>query len=280
MTDKPSDYHGYPPDLAADAKRTCLYVATILGHLIDDIVVVGGLVPSLIIDQDETPLDARHVGTRDLDLGLSLALLDEGRYREIASRLRERGFAQATNEAGRPTRQTWRLDDHHITVDFLIAPTNDQQRGGSLQNLEKDFAAMVMPALPVAFIDRQTVTLEGTTPRGERARRDVQVAGPAAFVVMKAYALRLRGANKDSYDLVYVLTHLGPDPVAAAFAKIAHHPAAHQALTWLAEDFASEAHLGPMRYAEFLGDRLDANTQQDAFGAVLAFLDAARRGAS
>ena len=42
---------------------------------------VGGLVPSLLINQEELPAGANaHVGTLDLDVGLTLKLLDDGRY--------------------------------------------------------------------------------------------------------------------------------------------------------------------------------------------------------
>ena len=280
MTDKPTTADGYPPELAVEAKQMCLYVATILGDLLDDVAVVGGLVPYLLIDQATAPADARHVGTRDVDLGLALALLNEERYREIARRLRDRGFAQATNERGNPTRQTWALADARVTLDFLIPPVAKGQRPGSLQNLEADFAAIVMPALPLAFLDTVTVALNDVTPRGERARRMVRVAGPAAFVTMKAHAFRIRGANKDAYDLVYVLTHHGDDPVAGvaqAFTRIADEPEARQALDFLAEDFASVDHVGPKRHAEFLGDRDDDVYRQDAVGVVLAFLAAVGR---
>ena len=49
-------------------------MATRLGDLLDEIVVVGGLVPYLLIDQEELPagLDP-HVGTMDLDMGLAAA---------------------------------------------------------------------------------------------------------------------------------------------------------------------------------------------------------------
>ena len=130
MIDKPTTADGYPPELAVEAKRMCLYVATILGDLLDDVVVVGGLVPYLLVDQATAPAESRHVGTRDLDLGLALALLNEERYREIAQRLRNRGFQQATNETGNPTRQTWVLADALVTLDFLIPPVAEGQRPG------------------------------------------------------------------------------------------------------------------------------------------------------
>lgn len=279
MTDKPTTADGYPPELAVEAKRMCLFVATILGDLLDDVVVVGGLVPYLLIDQATAPAEGRHVGTRDLDLGL--ALLNEERYREIAQRLRDRGFQQATNDKGYLTRQTWVLPDAMVSLDFLIPPIVEGQRPGSLQPLEADFAAIVMPALPLAFLDTVSVVLDDVTPAGERARRKVRVAGPAAFVAMKAHAFRIRGANKDAYDLVYLLTQHGDEPlvgVAQAFATIADHPEAQQALDFLAEDFASVDHVGPKRHAEFLGNRDDDGFRQDAVGVVQAFLAAVRGG--
>ena len=42
---KPTTAVGYHSGLAVEARQLCLYIATILGDLIDDIVVVGGLVP-------------------------------------------------------------------------------------------------------------------------------------------------------------------------------------------------------------------------------------------
>jgi hypothetical protein len=59
----------------------------------DEVVVVGGLVPSLLIDQAALPEGtSAHVGTVDLDVGLKLALLEEGRYRTLTERLRDGGF--------------------------------------------------------------------------------------------------------------------------------------------------------------------------------------------
>ena len=50
MTGKPSTIQGYGGDSLVRVRSTCLYVATKLGDLLDDIVVVGGLVPSLLVD--------------------------------------------------------------------------------------------------------------------------------------------------------------------------------------------------------------------------------------
>ena len=130
MTDKPSlasEYH--EEDLLA-VRAGCLYLATKIGDIMEDIVVVGGLVPSLLIDQDRaqneeiTPsLFSRHVGTKDIDLGLALSILDEERYMELSARLRSAGFVSDINHRENPARFRWRLGIESLTVDFLIQPS-------------------------------------------------------------------------------------------------------------------------------------------------------------
>ena len=51
MFTKPSTGHGYGIEQLVFVRRTCLYLATKLGDLLDEIVVVGGLVPYLLVDQ-------------------------------------------------------------------------------------------------------------------------------------------------------------------------------------------------------------------------------------
>ena len=83
MTDKPRTAVDYTPDLTETARETLLYIATTLGDLSDQIVLVGGLVPSLIVP--EKPDVPPHVGTMDVDLALSLGLLNSQRYTEVSS---------------------------------------------------------------------------------------------------------------------------------------------------------------------------------------------------
>ncbi len=106
MPDKPTTAAGYERGQVELVRATCLYVATKLGDLMDELVVVGGLVPSLLIPPEDLPQGADvHVGTMDLDVGLTLTLLDEGRYKTLTERLRRAGFAQDVNDKGNPTRQ-------------------------------------------------------------------------------------------------------------------------------------------------------------------------------
>jgi hypothetical protein len=127
----------------------------------------------LIIDQQALAGDAEpHIGTMDLDVGLQIGLLDEGRYRQLSERLRDAGFKTDTNEAGNPTRQRWVItNDGTVTVDFLIQPSRKGDRGGKLRNIEPDFAAIIAPGLRCAFRDRKQVTLICASPSSSQAAR-------------------------------------------------------------------------------------------------------------
>ncbi|MBN2033988.1 MAG: hypothetical protein JW836_11980 [Deltaproteobacteria bacterium] len=163
MPDKPSFASEYSKEQAELVRQTCLYVATKLGDLLDELVVVGGLLPSLLIPEESVPRgEDIHVGTMDLDLGLSLAILGAERYEELTARLRRAGFEPDVNKAGNPTFQRWKIEPSghpKVTVDFVIPPSLDEDEGGKILHIEKDFAAVITPGLHLAFQDRRRVSL-------------------------------------------------------------------------------------------------------------------------
>lgn len=277
MADKPKRASEYKSEQVELVRATCLYVATKLGDLMNDVVVVGGLVPSLLIDQGTLPEGtSAHVGTMDLDVGLKLALLDEGRYRTLTERLRDAGFAQDQTEEGRPTRQRWRVTGPgSVTVDFLISPSLATDQGGKLRDIEKDFAAIIAPGLKLAFQDRRRVRIDGKTIFGEKATREVWVCGPGAFVVLKALAFFGRGENKDAYDLYYLVRNFGAgvEDVAACLRPLLGDEEAQGAIQVLRDDFLDYEGVGPRRVAEFLRGGPDEAIQADVGGFVKALLD-------
>jgi len=280
MPDKPATAAGYRIGQVELVREVCLYFATMLGDLMDELVVIGGLVPSLLIRQDDLPEGAEaHAGTVDLDVGLTLALLDEGRYRTLTERLRRAGFEQDVNEEGNPTRQRWRINQlEKATVDFLIQPSLPDDRGGKLRDIEPDFAAVIAPGLHLAFEDRERVVLDGRTIMGERARRDVWVSGPGAYVVLKSIAFRLRGENKDAYDLYYLVRNYGAGvaDVAARLKPLLRDPWAQEALEYLREDFLDHEGIGSRRVAEFITSGPDDIIQADVVGFIRQLLELCR----
>ena len=275
MTDKPRTAVDYTPDLTEAASETLLYIATTLGDLLDQIVLIGGLVPSLIISQG--PDIPSHVGTMDVDLGLSFGLLDSQMYTEVSSRLRRADFKPDRSEEGNPTRQRWVIEvagKPPGKVDFLIQPSDSKVRGGDLQDLESDFAAIITPGLHLAFQDMMEVQLDGETIKGETASRKFQVCGPGAYIVLKALAVRGRNEPKDSYDLQYVVRYFGEgiDEILAHLTPLLDDPITKEALSFLAENFETQTSIGPSRAAEFLGTPEDGDFKADVVGAVRELL--------
>lgn len=277
MADKPTTAAGYDSEQVELVRATCLYVATKLGDIMDELVVIGGLVPSLLIAQDKLPAGAdTHVGTMDLDVGLTLALLDEGRYRTLTERLRRAGFEQDINDEGNPTRQRWKIENlEKVTVDFLIPPSLPTDRGGKLRDIEPDFAAIIAPGLHLAFEDQEQISLSGKTIVGEQATRDIRVCGPGAYVVLKSLAFRLRGENKDAYDLYYLVRNYGTgiDDVASRLTPLLGDSSAQEAVDILKQDFQKHDGVGPRRVAEFMLGAADDDTQADVVGVIAQLLE-------
>jgi hypothetical protein len=271
MSNKPQFASGYPSNQAELVRQTCLYIATKLGDLMDDLVIIGGLVPSLLIDQNNLPPEiTAHIGTMDLDIGLQIALLKEERYKSLSERLRGAGFVPDTNENGQQTRQRWILQGSKITIDFLIQPTLPEDKGGKLRNLEADFAAIIAPGLQTAFVDREKITIKGHTIFQEETEREIWVCGAGAYIVLKALAFDSRGENKDAYDLYYVLRNFGNgiEEIVAKIHTIATDPDTTEALRILKRDFSSPNALGPRRVALFLTGGIDEHIQADVVGFV------------
>lgn len=274
MTDKPRHRSGYTAEDTELVRAVCLTVAVTLGAYLDDLVIVGGLVPALLIDTDrEAPTEELHPGTNDLDLGLSLAVLDEQRYAAISERLRAEGFKPDESESGNLTVQRWQRTG--LSVDFLIPRPNAEATGGRIHNLEPDFGAIITPGLELAFKERVPIRIDGTTLDGQQAVRQLPVCGPAAFVVLKALAFGDRAEPKDAFDLTYVLRH-APGGRPAVVAQLRGHAVDHaaivgQAIEQLALDFATVESIGPQRAAEF--EHLDTDDRDAAAADAHGYVD-------
>lgn len=283
--DKPRHRSGYTAAETLQVESACLTVAVTLGAYLGDVCIVGGLVPSLLIDRELGPGEEdkeRHPGTNDLDIGLAIGLLDEKRYAELSKRLRQEGFHPDENDEGNEVRQRWRLEDLKVTIDFLIPPAPGLAEDQRIQDLEPDFAALVTRGLGLAFDEKQDVELDGHTLGGEAVRRTIPVCGPAAFVVLKALAFADRAEPKDAYDLVYVIRR-SPGRGEAIADRLAKHAAVdresvHSALELLARDFDGVESIGPQRAARFtIADETEFDDQAaDAQGYVDDLLSACR----
>ena len=274
MVSKPASGDGYAGDQLDRVRQTCLYIATKLGDLLDEIVVVGGLVPYLLIDQNNLPSGMEpHAGTLDLDMGLALAILDEQRYREVSASLRDAGFEPDVNSQGNRTSQRWTTGSQQpVTVDFLIPPNDEADQANRILHIEPDLAAIVTPGLELAFQDRSWIELNDDIPSGARATRNIPVCGPGAFTVLKALAFGNRTENKDAYDLFYIWNGIGVANIARILTSLQPDSNLDRALLILERDFLSHDGPGPVGAAHFITGGPDDNVQADVSGQAQSLL--------
>lgn len=275
---KPRDRSGYRAEDFEQVRSALLTVAVTLGSYMEDLTIVGGIVPALLIDLQGHEDDALHPGTNDLDIALALGLLDNERYAEVSDRLRAEGFEPDRNADGNHTLQRWRLGTLKVTIDFLIEPTGEET-AQRIKKLQSDFGAVVTPGLGLAFEDRVQIKIDGATLSGEGVTRTVWVCGAAAFVALKALAFKGRAEPKDAFDLVYVLSRApgGPAAIANHLHALTDQESVATAMNALDADFGAVGSLGPQRAARFQlsssapPDEVD-NEAADALGHVADLL--------
>ncbi|MCB9741710.1 MAG: hypothetical protein H6741_02280 [Alphaproteobacteria bacterium] len=269
----------YTPAERQLALSTYLSLARILGDFTDQLVVIGGLVPSLLVPQAALDQDRRHIGTADVDVVLHLGLLDDEAYKSIAELMRASGFKPDTKpDTGARVPQRWVAPGTggRAVVEFLLPPPDGDSSKKRVKNLEGDFAAFLLPGGELAFRDARQVELTGRDLRGAKVTRAMNVCGPASFLVLKARAHVRRDKPKDAYDIHYLVQGLpgGHEEIVQAFRTLGPSPLVEEGLRTLAQAFESLDASGPVDVATFLGEPEDEDLRQDASGHVLSLLDA------
>lgn len=121
MARNPQSANDYDDRTTAAAKAVLLEIGQILGSFRGKFALIGGAVPSLLIDSQ----DMKHVGTVDIDLCLDPEALKDGEYRTLVEALMEAGYKQtATTKRFQLARTVGAGGDGpliEILVDFLMA---------------------------------------------------------------------------------------------------------------------------------------------------------------
>jgi len=250
--------------------------------------IVGGAVPGLLVASPPSGLDP-HVGTADLDLHLSLHLLDgetADYYDSIIDGLRSLGLT-VDRQGGREVRWRWTGEHRGTRVRVeLLCPTRGA--GGRPEAPAEDTPAESnigprgdISALAVGFghlVPRDTIRVRRRVPSsGGDLTFEFPVAGLTSWLCLKADALMRRDKPKDAYDVVWTLDALGPDVAADRVATSALLggplvPEVLDQLRLLIEDqFADVGSVGPRQYATFLDADPGDGERRHALGTVAAF---------
>lgn len=250
--------------------------------------IVGGAVPGLLVETVPRGMEP-HVGTADLDLHLSLHLLDgetADYYQAIIDGLRSLGLGP-DNEHGREVKWRWvgRHRDVRLQVE-LLCPVRSGAGRPERPAADTPAEANIGPdgeitALAVGFghlVPDDTITISRRVETASgRLTYEFPVAGLTSWLCLKSDAIMRREKFKDAYDVVWVLDALGPDAASTmvAASPLLAGPFADEVraqLVLLVEDqFQDDQSVGPVSYATFLEAEPADGGRRHALGTVAAF---------
>lgn len=258
----------YTADAVAAARSVLLELTHLLGQYRDDIVVVGGWVPELLLPQSQ----GHHIGSTDVDLALNHRTLQEAGYRTIKELLLARGYREGSQPFifHRTVHQEGR--ELVVEVDFLAGEYDGTGQSHRTQKVQ-GVRARKARGCDLAFDAPTEITLSGVLPGGGQDTARVRVASIVPFLTMKGIALAERLKEKDAWDVVFCFQHY-PGGIEALIQEFRPHltqSLVREGLRSLAEKFASPTHVGPKFVADFeeLSDpEARALVQRDAYERV------------
>lgn len=254
--------------LVEAAGRVLLELARLLYDFREGIVLVGGSVPSLILD----PSLPEHIGSIDVDIALDQNMIQEIGYRSIMQLLTKRGYVQGDQPF--TFYRTLQIEGQEITVevDFLAGEYGGTSKKHRTQVVQ-DMRPRKARACDLAFLHPIQISIEGTLPEGGKDKAFILVASIVPFLMMKAQALKSRLKEKDAYDIYYCVSNFpgGLDALVEDFRSFPDHSLVHEGLAILSEKFSSADAVGPVFVTIFL-DETDPDSrafiQRDAIERV------------
>ena len=276
----------YRADLAVQLVGEAAEIVRSLGFMATHVVLIGGLVPGLLVPVLDPGIQP-HVGTADIDLCLSLALVegDTAAYERIETVLKGLGF-----EEGDVSFRWLRRGSVGIMVEFFC-PAGRQRPPGRVfrpshsaspaakHNLGGRLSALALEAGELLTTDVEVISRIFDLPRNKGSiEMDLRVTGPLAFLTAKVDALHGRDKPKDAYDIVWLIESWpgGPSAAAAAFALRSTYPRPEvaAALAAIRHAFASTSRIGARSYARFAAKEVrdEPELERRAVGAIAEFM--------
>lgn len=255
-------------------KSVLLEIGQILGSYKGKFVVVGGLIPWLLQNDEDMP----HVGTLDIDLGLDPSALANGEYANLIESLRGHGYQQRADlrqfQLVRELPQNDGSAPIEVVVDFLMQ--RDVKVVKNRPPLIEDFRVQGVNGTDLAIRLAEDFNLTGNMPGGGSNTVTISVCSIPAFLAMKGFAVEKRHKRKDAYDIYYVIRNYpdGIPALAQACQPVVSDPEGLEGYGYINGKFTAFDDYGPTSVRKFveetdvLQERTPEQWQQDAFGVV------------
>jgi hypothetical protein len=238
----------YTAEAVEAARSVMLELSRILGEYQEDMVIVGGWVPELLIEK----APRAHIGSLDVDIALNHRTLREIGYKTILQLLLSHGYRQSEQPFifFRAVQIGERQID--VEVDFLAGEYLGTTRSHRTQRVQ-DMRPRKARGCDLALSMATEIRVSGTLPGGAKDSATLRVASIVPFFVMKSMALVSRLMEKDAWDIYYCLCYYpgGIDNLVDEFKPHLSNKLVQEALVNLAEKFASPEHVGPVHVADF-----------------------------
>jgi hypothetical protein len=232
-------------------KAVLLELAHLLGEIRDEVVIIGGWTPALLLPQSDDP----HVGSLDIDVALNFSKIPDHAYQTILKAFLNRGYRQDKEQPFRFFRKVKveGAEPINVEVDLMAGEYGGTGKGRRMQKVQ-DVRSRKARGCDLAFDASIIVTIEGELPDGGKDKASFKVAGIVPFLVMKGMAMYERLKEKDAYDIYYCVDHYpgGVKELAAEFRPPIINKLVVEGLEKIRSKFASIEHIGPKWVADFL----------------------------
>ena len=264
--------YDYNDRLVSAAHSVLLELVRVLGEYKDDLIVVGGWVPALLLPS----IRNGHIGSVDIDIALDHRTAGKNVYRTIKKLLESRGYEEAEQPYVFYRKLVIEDEEVAVEVDFLAGEYSGTGRSHRTQPVQ-DIRARKTRGCELAFDLNKVLTIDGALPGGAHDSATIRVASIVPFIVMKGMALNDRLKEKDAYDVYYCLNNYpgGLDAIINEFKPHITNSLVLEGLQKIDGKFASVNHFGPRSIADFnaITDTDERErVQRDSFERVDYFL--------
>jgi len=236
--------------------QACLSVLvelmTVLGEFRENIVIVGGNVPRLLIQSAK----AEHPGTLDIDLAIDNRHISNDTYRTIVETLKARGYYQKPGEQPFIFYRDVNTEiGRKITVEIdLLAGEYGGTGSGHRHQKIQDVQARKARGCDLVFSNPVKVKVKGRLPNGAIQEVTVNVPSIGPFLVTKGMALWGRIKEKDAFDIYYCCRYYpgGIEGLVRDTKPLVSNKLAREGLGKIMARFNDVGAIGPVGVSDFL----------------------------
>lgn len=240
----------YTAEAVSAAHSVLIELMNLLGEYRENIVLIGGWVPDVLLSKEDEP----HVGSIDVDLALDHKKIKDEGYRTIRELLLNRGYEEGDQPFVFERTVDVKGKEVVVEVDFLVGEYEGTGKKHRHQKIEEQgMRPRKARGCDIVFEEPEEEIIEGQLPGGGKDSVKVRVASIVPFLVMKGMAMEGRLKEKDPWDVYYCIKNYpgGVDALVQEFEPYIKHGLVKEGLEKIANKFASVEHVGPKSVADF-----------------------------